>query len=927
MSNERPSKNNRMTKAIRYVKGKLSSPLPLLHPPTPLSTGVDTSPDNRLVTIDAGTSLSSNLPLTMVPVVSGDHPATSVVTAEVNTVSRSNSVPVPVSVSIPIVPRQLGSASPGPETPSTYMAPNIHSPASAFQGAHDVYLHNSTFNMANSDALREKLLPRSQFAEYDAASPRNACTENTREAILDSLQVWASDDTATKVYWLNGMAGTGKTTIAYSFSEILHEQDSLGGTFFSSHLRVDTSDVHYIIPTISLQLAEYLPSLSHLILDVIRADPSSDCISWRIGKQFLNFMVRPLTTYRDSTGGGGVVPVIVLDALDECSDQSLVAELLSMILKHSKSLPVKFFITSRPEVMVKETFDHSLDHSNFILHEVEKEIVKADIELYIKACLIGGQVRHNMHNWPPEAELESLVSMSGTLFIYAATVCKYITQKGSSSMPQCLSYVVNSKLAAGSGVTHPLNILYERILDAAYAFTDGNERMNIDMILTAVNMLWLPFLLLMYIPSQDSDMPISIFHASFYDFISNQILSPKHYLDPYISHKHLALQCLSLMEKEWSEKERVSYLAERKCGEISESLAYACVSWVSHFIYADNNNEIDELKHFFQRLLLRWMDCLSILGKLRMAMHLLHKLESWAKAQKSLKTTVIDVERFLKENFECIKDNSLEGCPSALVWLPENSDIWKIYGNRMDCPWELCLGRRKTWSPSEVILRHSQSVNSAVFSPDGMHIVSASDNSTARIWNTATGECNAELKGHTNFVKSAVFSPAYDNTARIWNTATGECEAELKGHSDVVLSAVFSPDGMHIVSASYDKTARIWNTATGECEAELNEYTFVPCLSDNCPLPILSSIPNGVFIHHDADDQIYPSLQLSFLAIYQGIIFHTMNLHKIWIPPPYCKPISVSYHLSKICLGYGTGELLLLELHKLMAEHGSFQTM
>ena len=67
-------------------------------------------------------------------------------------------------------------------------------------------------------------MPRAQFAEYDAASPapRNACTENTRTAILATLQAWASDNSTTKVYWLNGMAGTGKTMIAYSFSEILN---------------------------------------------------------------------------------------------------------------------------------------------------------------------------------------------------------------------------------------------------------------------------------------------------------------------------------------------------------------------------------------------------------------------------------------------------------------------------------------------------------------------------------------------------------------------------------------------------------------------------------------------------------------------------------------------------------------------------------
>jgi len=136
---------------------------------------------------------------------------------------------------------------------------------------------------------------------------------------------------------------------------------------------------------------------------------------------------------------------------------------------------------------------------------------------------------------------------------------------------------------------------------------------------------------LIYIPSsQHPAKHISIFHASFYDFISNQNMSSGHYLDPCVSHKFLALQCLSLMDKEWSAKTNVCYLAERRCGDISESLEYACSSWVFHFIYADNINESTELKHFFQKHLLRWMDCLSILGKLRTAMNSLYKLESWA---------------------------------------------------------------------------------------------------------------------------------------------------------------------------------------------------------------------------------------------------------------------------------------------------------
>ena len=53
---------------------------------------------------------------------------------------------------------------------------------------------------------------------------------------------------------------------------------------------------------------------------------------------------------------------------------------------------------------------------------------------------------------------------------------------------------------------------------------------------------------------------------------------------------------------------------------------------------------------------------------------------------------VSDAQKFLKEKFDLIKTQSLEGCPSALAWLPQSSDIWKTYGGRVYSPWQLCLG-------------------------------------------------------------------------------------------------------------------------------------------------------------------------------------------------------------------------------------------
>jgi len=120
-------------------------------------------------------------------------------------------------------------------------------------------------------------------------------------------------------------------------------------------------------------------------------------------------------------------------------------------------------------------------------------------------------------------------------------------------------------------------------------------------------------------------------------------------------------------------------------------------------------------------------------------------------------------------------------------------------------------------------LRHRCAVMTAVFSPNGKLVVTASEDLTAKVWDAATGTQIGNSLRHDNTLSCAAFSPddarvvttCSDGTARVWD-ATGQPIGKPLKHESSVNWAAFSPDGKRVVTASDDFTARVWDAATGE---------------------------------------------------------------------------------------------------------------
>ena len=173
------------------------------------------------------------------------------------------------------------------------------------------------------------------------AGHHDTCLRGTRESVLDDIVRWAKDPQERHVFWLNGLAGTGKSTIAQTFAEMVASNGTLGASFFCSRDYLDRRELKNIFPTLAYQLACRYPVFGSEIIHAIKQDPSVARNS--LISQLEDLIVNPLSSTKLSC-------VIIVDALDECVDDQPASAILSVLGRFVKKLPsVKFFITGRPE--------------------------------------------------------------------------------------------------------------------------------------------------------------------------------------------------------------------------------------------------------------------------------------------------------------------------------------------------------------------------------------------------------------------------------------------------------------------------------------------------------------------------------------------------------------------------------------------------
>lgn len=246
------------------------------------------------------------------------------------------------------------------------------------------------------------------------------CLQGTREDLLHKVEEWATLPEGKCMFWLNGLAETGKSTISRTVARNFQERGLLGASFFFKRGEGDHSNATRFFPTIARQIFTGIPELRDAIQEVLQDNPRISAKPLK--EQFDQLVHQPLHNLCQLKPRSSAL-VIVIDALDECEGDNDIQIILQQL---SRSVCLQFFITSRPELPIRLGFRAiEKNYHDLILHEIPEPVIEHDISLFLKHKLTKIRKQRDLGvDWPGELKFMALLSMSLLLFIFAATICR-----------------------------------------------------------------------------------------------------------------------------------------------------------------------------------------------------------------------------------------------------------------------------------------------------------------------------------------------------------------------------------------------------------------------------------------------------------------------------------------------------------------------
>lgn len=286
-----------------------------------------------------------------------------------------------------------------------------------------------------------------------------------------------------EILWLTGPAGTGKTAVMGTMSDILEKEGHLAANFYFSSAMgaAGTTSKQFFVTTLAYQMAVHpglKDKLNSLILEAVRENPAIFVMS--LTRQLELLILEPLRRSQDRPNAASPRPTCILvDGVDECggtreggsgrSREQDQIEILSVLLQavNDPAFPFRVIVASRPETWIRR---HLFESAPGRVREIfldEKYSPNDDIRLYMKSKFSEKCRRCGLDPsaWPPEEDIAKLVENASGQFIYASTVIRFVDTPGASPQAQ-LNAVLNPKIdpEAKSNPFAMLDALYSSIL-------------------------------------------------------------------------------------------------------------------------------------------------------------------------------------------------------------------------------------------------------------------------------------------------------------------------------------------------------------------------------------------------------------------------------------------------------------------------------
>lgn len=513
-------------------------------------------------------------------------------------------------------------------------------------------------NLSN-DSRHEKVfrkLPYAKGSSFDASDAEHEarCHPKTRIGLLHQIQEWADDPRQKCIFWLNGMAGTGKSTISRTVAQYFKEKAQLGASFFFKRGERDRSTAKMFFTTICAQLLLQVPALVPYVEMAIDTDPYIS-EKW-MKEQFNELLLQPLIRLN---GSEPRTIVIVIDALDECEQKDDIRAILQLLpqVQESNTIRLRIFLTSRPELPIRLGFKQSNTHQDLVLHELPRPVIEHDIRLYLEDELSKLRDERSLSsNWPGNGAIEKLVRMAVPLFIFAATACRFIKEgthpkrrlqklfefqatTSASQMDKMYLPVLNQLTSKDEVDSSELLAEFHDIVGViillATPLSVNSLGQLLDISVNDISELLDPLHSVLNMPSQIDEAPVRILHLSFRDYLL--VTDTPFHVDKRETHKKIASYCLRVMDTSLKHNlcglasygtQRMDIDSQVINQHISAALEYSCHYWVYHLKQSKGCIPESTVFHFLKRHFLHWLEALSLIGIISEAVGIIDTLES-----------------------------------------------------------------------------------------------------------------------------------------------------------------------------------------------------------------------------------------------------------------------------------------------------------